>query len=283
MEEAAVIAVRTHESPRSEPGRPDPGPAALRLSASFWFFVTLIGQWLFAYYVSHAYGGPVVRLDFQAVNETQKITGFVEGDAVGNVFMLTHVLFGAVVSFGGLLQLVPQLRRHAPGVHRWTGRLFLSVSLVAAASGLWLTWGRGSRLSDVGALGVTLNGILILVAAPIAWRRARAGDLGAHRRWAIRTFLLVSGVWTFRLGLFGWLMANQGPLGNTSKLDGPVDQLMSYGSYLVPLAIAELYFWAQRRAGTGAQLLVAGTLGVLSLAMAFGIFAAFMISWRPHL
>ncbi|MEM9302891.1 MAG: DUF2306 domain-containing protein [Pseudomonadota bacterium] len=258
------------------------GETALRRAARFWFLATVAGQWLFAVYLLVAYAAPVAIGDPAALNETGPITGYVEGDLVGNLFLLAHVLLAIVISFGGALQLVPQLRARAPAFHRWNGRIFLTIGLIGAVSGLWLTWGRGSRLSDVGALSVTLNGILIIGVAAQAWRTAMQRRFTEHRRWAVRTFLLVSGVWTFRLGLMGWLMLNQGLKGNTAKLDGPMDLAIGFGSYLLPLAIAELFFLAERRGNSGLRRVTAAVLTAATLAMCFGIFAAWMMLWRPH-
>ena len=35
------------------------GPAALKLSAQFWFLVAVIGQWVFVYYLAYPYLGLV--------------------------------------------------------------------------------------------------------------------------------------------------------------------------------------------------------------------------------
>jgi hypothetical protein len=59
--------------------------------------------------------------------------------------LFSHVLAGAVLSAGGLLQLLPWLRRRMPGWHRWNGRVFLVLALAGTLSGLFLTWVRGSR------------------------------------------------------------------------------------------------------------------------------------------
>jgi hypothetical protein len=75
---------------------------------------------------------------------------------------------------GGIIQLLPIVRRKFPVVHRWNARIFLSLGLMGALSGLYLTWVRGARLSDVGAMRLTLNVILIVVAVVLAWRYAMA-------------------------------------------------------------------------------------------------------------
>ncbi len=39
---------------------------------------------------------------------------------------------------------------------------------------------------------------------PMALRYALARNIDAHKRWAVRTFIVVSGVWFFRVGLMLW-------------------------------------------------------------------------------
>ncbi len=258
-----------------------PARKALEYVKRSWFAVALMGQWLFVYYLINVYAKPVWQQDLPAMNATDPITGYVAGDTVGNLFLLAHVLLAIVLSLGGLLQFVPQLRAHAGWFHRWNGRLFLAVALIGAVSGLYLTWVRGSRMSDLSGMGVTLNGLLIPIAVWFAWKYARDRRFDMHRQWAIRAFLLVSGVWTLRLMLMGWIMLNQGPRWNSATFDGPMDQVLSFGCYLLPLAIAQLCFRAERDARL--QVVAAVTLGVATAAMAFGIFAAYMMMWRPHL
>lgn len=269
--------------PRSSPAATGSSLKALRWSAGLWFLLALLGQWLFAYYIAMVYARPVAIGDFAAINNTDKITGYVAGDGLGNGMLIGHVLAGGLISAFGLLQLLPPVRRRWPGLHRWNGRLFLSLGILGALSGLYLTWVRGSRLSDLGAIGISINGVLILIAAAYAWVYARSNNLGLHRQWAIRAFLLVNGVWMFRLGLTAWFLLNQGPRGNTAKLDGPFDLTWSVGCYLLPLLLAELYFRAESSRSGARQWLAAGVLTISSGLMALGVFGAWMMLWRPHL
>ena len=76
-----------------------------------------------------------------------------------------------------------------------------------------MVWTRGTAGGDAMRVGISINGVLILIAAVMAWRHAAARRIDRHRRWAMATFLLVSGVWFFRVGLLAWIMINQGPVG----------------------------------------------------------------------
>jgi len=133
-------------------------------------------------------------------------------------------------------------------------------------------------------VGITLNGAMILVAAVTAWRLARARRIAAHRRWALRSFILVSGVWFFRVGLMCWILLNQGPVGIGGKgFDGPFVRFWAFGCYLVPLALLELYLRAQDRGAAKARYMMSAGLAVLTLATAIGIFGAVMGMWLPRL
>ena len=50
-------------------------------------------------------------------------------------------------------------------------------------------------------LALSFNAVLILLCAGFTLRYAIARRIDQHRRWAIRLFLVVSGVWFFRIAL----------------------------------------------------------------------------------
>lgn len=272
MNHAAVLTVPTRAT----------APASLHWPARAWFLVALVGQWLFVLYIGLALVAPLLAGDAEAYRRTGPITGYVPQDTAGNAALLGHLLSGALLNAGGLLQLLPALRRRWPAWHRWNGRLFLAAAACGALSGLGLTWIRGSRLGEVTALALSLDGLLILLAAGMAWRCARQRRFDAHRCWAIRVFLLVSAVWTMRLGFMAWVILNQGPRGQTAQLDGPFDLFWSFGCYLLPLAIAELYFRAER-GGSAARRAAAGVLWLATGLTALGVYGAWRAMWSPHL
>lgn len=250
-------------------------------SARAWFLAALASQWLFTAYIAWTLVRPLMGSDAASVDNTRLITGHVEGDTAGNAALLAHVLAAAIINGVGLLQLVPALRRRVPSWHRWAGRAFMVLSLLAALSGFYMVWIRGSRLSDVSAAAITLNGILILIAVAMAWRLAVRRRFVEHRRWAIRAFLLVSGVWMLRLGLMAWVIVNQGPRGNTPRLDGGFDTVWVFGCYLIPLAIAELYFRAEK-GGRATRFAAAGMLALSAAFTLLGTFGALSFMWLPH-
>ncbi|MEW9798877.1 DUF2306 domain-containing protein [Alteromonas sp. CYL-A6] len=259
------------------------GKSSTALLMRGWVIAVLTGQWMFAVYIFAQFTWPTVTGAMSETTTAHMIKGFVNGDDVGNAVMLFHILPVMLLSLSGVLQLVPSLRQRYPAFHRLNGRFFLLIGLSGALTGLWLTWGRDTRLSDIGGLGVTLNGILIPVAVALAWHYAKARQFVQHQRFAIHAFILINGVWSFRLLLMGWFMVNQGPNGNNATLDGPMDLFLSFASYLLPMAIAEVYFWAQRRRSPISGLLVNSALLFAVATTATGVAAATLMMWWPRI
>lgn len=260
-----------------------PPPArALSLSAATWFVAATLGQWAFVAFILAFHLPPTLRGDFLALNAKPHITGWVPGDTLGNLQLLAHVFVAAVVTFAGVLQLVPALRRRWPALHRWNGRLFMVTALVATLTGFYLTFVRGSTLGPGSTWSISLNGLLILVFVALAWRSALARDFAAHRRHALRAWLLVNGVWFLRIGIVmaGLALA---PFGHRMTPDGVVFIGVSFASWLLPLAVVELYLRAGDSHRAGFQYAVAGLLLVLALATLAGSLAAAAFMWWPRL
>jgi hypothetical protein len=182
-----------------------------------------------------------------------------------------------------LLQLVPGIRRRAPAFHRWSGRIFAVVAYLMAIGGLWLTWGRGTYLSPVSAFAISLDAVLIVVFVTLAWRHALAGRFAVHRRWALRAFMAVNGVWFLRIGIMAWVILNQGPVGMTEQLSGPADIFLIFGCYLIPLGVLELYLRAQSSRRAVAKWFASGVVVAMTGMTALGVFGTFMFMWGPHL
>lgn len=255
----------------------------LRWAATAWFCIAVAGQGLFATYIVGFYGRAAALGHREAWNKVLT-PGYVPGDTVGNLVLASHLLFAVAVTVGGLLQLVPRIRQRWPRFHRWNGRVFVVSALVAATGGLVMVWTRptGGDLSQ--HIGISGMAVLILLFGALAWRNALARRFDAHRRWALRLFLVANGGWFFRIGLMLWLVANQGPAGFDPKtFTGPFLTFLSFADYLLPLAVLELYLRAQAWRSPGARLAMAAGLGGVSLAMAGGVSAAAVILWLPHL
>ena len=254
-------------------GRPTVA-SLLRLSARSWLAVAIAGQWLFVYYIAGFYAVPTVLGHFAAWNRQDLITGYVAGDRTGNLYFASHVLMAGLFTASGTLQIIPALRRRSIRLHRWNGRLYVMAALLMALGGLWLIWVRGTYLTFFGALSGTLLAALILFSAAMTPLHARAGRIERHRRWAVRLFLVVNGVWFQRIGYGAWMILARGPVGIVKHMDGPFDILWGYGSFLLPLLCFELYERATRHSRLLVKSTVAAMLLAASVVTAIGSIAA---------
>jgi hypothetical protein len=263
--------------------RPSAGAAALAWAGRLWFVVAAIGQAAFIGFILAFYGVRTATGNFAGWNDKPLIDGYIAGDNAGNIVFAAHVLLAALVTLGGLMQLAPGLRRKWPRLHRWTGRTFLCMAIFMALSGVWLAVVRGTYLSVISAIAILLNALLILIFASLAWRDAVKRRFDRHRVWAMRTFMVVSGVWFLRVGLMGWVVVNRGPVGMTNDMSGPADVVLTFGSYLIPLAILELYVTAEKGANGALKALTAILLLAASAFTAIGVFGTVAFMWGPYL
>lgn len=267
----------------SSPPAGDVSAKVLRWASVVWFLITAFGQAAFIWFILAFYGARTVEGNFAAWNDKPLIDGYIGGDHTGNFVFAAHVLLASVVTFAGLMQLVAPLRRAFPAWHRWTGRTFLVLASFMALSGFWLTIVRGTSLSAISSVAIVIDGLLILVFAGLAWRHAVKRRFESHRIWAMRTFMVVSGVWFLRVGLMGWVIANQGPVGMTQTLSGPADIVLAFGSYLIPLALLELYFRAGRSSHAGLKIFTAALVFAAAAFTAVGVFGTIALMWGPYL
>lgn len=256
---------------------------ALRRFGVFWFTCVAIGQIGFIAFIIAYYGPRTASGNYQAWNDKALIDGHKPGDDVGNFMFATHVLLAAVMTFGGLIQLDPAIRNRYRALHRWNGRVFLALACFLAIGGLWLGWVRGTRLSIESGLAVSLNGLLILAFAVPTVLYAMRRKILQHQRWAMRTFMVASGVWFFRVGIMGWILVNQSPRWMNSTLSGPADIALSIGSYMIPLLGLELYYSAQRSTSNVYRTIALGVLLLLTMFMIIGIAGTMLIMWPGDL
>jgi uncharacterized membrane protein len=253
---------------------------ALKAAARFWFVATVVGQLIFAFTVASFYVLTALRGDYHKWNFTN---GYVPGFSMGNTAVVMHVASAVIIMLAGAVQLVPQIRNRFPVFHRWNGRFYMLTAVILSVAGLYMTWFRGS-VGDLSIhLGSTLNAVLIWFCGGMALRYALARDFKTHRRWALRFFLVTSASWFFRIGFFLSFLVFKGPFGfDPVTFRGPFLTFMSFAQFLIPLAVLEIYLWAQDRPGVMRRIATAGVLFALTLAMGAGLFAVAMAVWVPQ-
>jgi uncharacterized membrane protein len=256
---------------------------AFENSARFWFLTAVAGQWMFAAYVAVFYGGAALRGDLAHWNLVLP-HGYVEGETFGNAAVAAHLFLALLVLVGGPLQFASGLRARWPRLHRWNGRVYLLTSMSTAVAGLYMVLTRGTVGDLSQHVAICLNALLIVMFAGYAWHAAATRDFAAHRRWALRLFLAVGGVWFFRVGFMFWVGINDGPAGFDPKtFTGPFLTFLSFAQTLLPLAVLELYLRAQRSQNAAAHVGMTALLALITVAMGFGIFVAAHVLWMPSL
>ena len=254
----------------------------LKASSRFWFAVTVVSQSLFATYIVllfglsavHGHLGDRARFNNHA---------FVPGDHLGNLAVAGHMMFAIIINLSGALQLVPSLRNRAPLFHRWNGRIFIVGAFVVSLAGLYMIWIRGAVGDLPQHVASTIDALLILSFATLALRTAMGRKVAAHRQWALRLFMVISGVWFFRLGVFLWIAINHGPAGfDDDTFTGPFLTIWGLGSFLLPLAILEVYLRGEKLGiGNARKLSMACLIVVATLMIVAGTFQVTTVAWVP--
>ncbi len=253
--------------------------AALNAAARSWFVVAFLGQLIFAFAVASFYGLTAARGDFHRWSFSG---GWKPGDPAGNLSIATHLATAFIVMASGCLQFIPRLRNRHPRFHRMNGRVYMLAGVALSAAGVYLTWFR-STFGDVPQhLASTLNAVLIWLFAAIAIRYAIRRDIAAHRRWALRFFLVLSASYFYRLTFILVTVLAGHPFGfDPTTLVGWLPTTISFTQYLLPLAVLELYLHAQTHPSALRKFAAAGVVFAMTLATAAGVFFFTAVGWLP--
>lgn len=254
-------------------------------SAKFWFAAVVVGQAIFSFYIVAFYYTATFTNDIERFSKVMP-AGYIEGDFWGNVAVVGHVLFAAIITMGGLMQLLPIIRRKIPALHRWNGRLYILTASIMSLSGALMIITRYDKVIGgwFGHTTLMINGAIILTCAAMAFKFARQRKFAQHRIWALRLFLAVSGVWMFRVGMMAWLMLHGKPVGfDPVSFSGPFLTALFTLVYIAPLFILEVYLRVQATGSVNQKLATATGVLLLSLVMVGGIFSATTGMWLPRI
>jgi tetratricopeptide (TPR) repeat protein len=256
---------------------------ALKAAAGFWFVVAVLGQLVFAFAVASFYGLSAARGNWQQWNKSMT-HGYTPGHPMKNLVVAIHLGSAVIILLSGAIQLIPKIRHRFPSFHRWNGRIYFVTAFALSMAGLYMLWFRGSVGDLPQHLGQSLNAVLIMLCAVMALRYALARDFKTHRRWALRLFIVVSASLFIRAGIFLAFLLNHGPFGfNPVTFSGPFLTFMSFGQYLVPLAVLEIYLRTQDGGGARGRFAMAAGLFVLTVVMGAGIIAVTMAAFLPNI
>jgi uncharacterized membrane protein len=252
---------------------------SLKYTTVFWFVTTLIGQWFFFYYIMAFYGFSVINDNMQIWNRWEPLgsTPYHAGDFSGNLAFAAHAIGAGIVAFGGALQLIPNIRNSFPKFHKINGYVYLTTVFCLAVSGFYLVWIRDPDPIDLSGIGTTINGFFILCFAYVTVRLAIKRDIASHRKWALRLFLVSNAQWILRLGVFSYLITGN-VLGMQPAFGDPFFSIWTFGCYVLPLIILQLYFYAKEKESNSIKFLTSGVLCLLTILMMIG-----MVGFTPFL
>jgi hypothetical protein len=125
-------------------------------------------------------------------------------------------------------------------------------------------------------MATSLNAFLIIGSVALAWRAALTHDVAAHRRWALRAWLVANGQWFMRVGVFAMVVLDK-------QLVEPFFVAWGFGCTLAPLAVLELYLRTRDGAGPGGRFAMAGGLLMITALTGLGIVGVSLAMWLPLL
>ncbi|MCR9273273.1 MULTISPECIES: DUF2306 domain-containing protein [Mameliella] len=190
----------------------------------------------------HALTRPVLAL--QGVPEALGRL-FHPGAPLSNLAIYAHMITGAVITATVPLQLLPVIRRRAPGLHRLSGYTLATTAVVTGLAGLLYIALQGTVGGPWMSGWFALYGALMILAASNTVYYAIDKDVTRHRRWALRLMVLAVGSYFYRLH-YGLWFATTGGIG-VDDFYGPFDRAMVWAFYLPYLALLELWFLGERR------------------------------------
>lgn len=237
--------------------------ASIALVAVVWISSAIFGAYILAYY-----GGAIPAGTMEQWNATLPAL-YEPHTPVASFGMGLHFFAGATLLLLGPIQLIGAVRKAAPKVHHWLGRLYALAAFSAGVGGLIFIALKGTVGGMMMTVAFAAYGALMVVAAVETVRHAMARRIDTHRAWAIRLFALAIGSWLYRIGygLFFAIGGRDNP-GHAADFSGWFDYVMDWAFFVPPLIVAEMFIRAQRSQAT--------TVGRMSASLALGLGAAFI-------
>ena len=155
----------------------------------------------------------------------------------------THVAASGVAMILGAFQFLKPLRRKAPTLHRWMGRVYVLACVVGGLAGGSIAL--SSTAGPIAGWGFFMLAVLWVPFTLMALFAAMRRDFTSHEIWMIRSFALTFGAVTLRLQL-----PLAGYLGATGVI--PSDFVWSYQyitwlAWVPNLIVAELFIATIRK------------------------------------
>lgn len=150
----------------------------------------------------------------------------------------THLISGPASLIVGILLVSDRFRNWVPAWHRRLGRIQVAnVLLLVAPSGLFMAW--YAQTGSIAAAGLGTLAIATAVCVALGWRAAVARKFSVHRRWMLRTFVLLCSAVVIRM---------IGGLATVLDFDAPwLYPASCWISWLLPLLVFESWRFLEER------------------------------------
>ncbi|MFS2317541.1 DUF2306 domain-containing protein [Maricaulis sp. D1M11] len=116
---------------------------------------------------------------------------------LGEGALALHAGFGSLALVTGPFQFSSRLRNARPGVHRWTGMVYMMSCTVSGLAGLALAFGSVETL--VAKLGFGTLAVFWLTTIAMGYRTALGRRFVQHRQWMWRSMALTFAAVTLRI------------------------------------------------------------------------------------
>lgn len=245
------------------------------LVTTVWISAGLFGLYILAFYAAALYEGNIARWN-------NMLPGLYEKNAAAATTGIgLHFAMGGIILVLGNIQLIERVRNRWPAFHRWTGRIYVTASLLAALGGLAFILVNGTIGGTTMNIGFGLYGVLMFIAGIETWRHAAARRLEQHRAWAYRLYALAIGSWLYRMDYGFWILLADG-WGHAKNFSGPFDKVMVFFFYIPNLLVAEIFI-RSRQAVSRPWLNILSSLLLLAVIgfLAIGTYYFTKFYWGP--
>ncbi|MDZ4779776.1 MAG: DUF2306 domain-containing protein [Planctomycetia bacterium] len=142
-----------------------------------------------------------------------------------------HLVAGPLTLVLGTVLVSERFRQAFPAWHRRLGRVQVaSVLLLLAPSGLWMAF--YAATGAVAGAGLGALAIVTAICVALGWRYAVQRRFQTHRRWMMRTFILLCSAVVIRL---------IGGLATVAEIDAMwIYPASAWASWVVPLLVYEI-------------------------------------------
>jgi FtsH-binding integral membrane protein len=123
---------------------------------------------------------------------------------------LLHRVGGSIYLLLGATQFMPRLRARHLTLHRWCGRAFLALTLLAGSTGVFMALAFPYDAEETAP--TVLFGTIMVGCGVMAYVRARRREVARHREWVMRCFSVGLGISTIRLIFVGLLYTTSLPM-----------------------------------------------------------------------